>query len=138
MGSKSCSNPVFIVSKKHTPFLDFCYFWHPKRAPPRKTTHFPCFCTGAWYPPLNTSAPKRFTVQPTLTTFVRNLKGMVIRINVCFTRAIFLKEIWRVMEGKLWACVHTQVRGVPSPSPNKLGKTHFPLCGARYAFTTSL
>ena len=75
MGSKSYPNPVFIAGKKHTLIS---YFYKPEktylfflifavfdtlnttrvvRSSPWETTPFPCFCTQAWYPPLNTSGP---------------------------------------------------------------------------------
>ena len=58
-------NRIFILSKKytlityflfslkkHTLFLDFCCFWHPKHSLRLsvKNYPFPCFCIRAWYP----------------------------------------------------------------------------------------
>ena len=58
-------NRIFILSKKytlityflfslkkHTLFLDFCCFWHPKHSLllSVKNYPFPCFCIRAWYP----------------------------------------------------------------------------------------
>ena len=78
MGSKSYPNPVFIAGKKHTLIS---YFYKPEktylfflifavfdtlnttrvvRSSPWETTPFLCFCTQAWYPPLNTSGPLVF------------------------------------------------------------------------------
>ena len=57
----------YLALKKHTFFLIFAIFDTPNtgraaRASAWKTTLFPCFCTRAWYPPLNTSGPPGIVV----------------------------------------------------------------------------
>ena len=63
VSKKYTLNTYFLFNLKNIPFfLIFAVFdtlntGRAALASPWKTTLFPCFCTRAWYPPLNTSAP---------------------------------------------------------------------------------